>query len=53
MGILDLFSGSRNSGRIKLVKGDSREWMVRRGHRILFVGSKRRCEQYLEHTLMM
>ncbi|MEQ9467491.1 MAG: hypothetical protein RLN88_08770 [Ekhidna sp.] len=53
MSILDLFSGKRNSSRIKLVKADSGEWMVKKGHRTLYVGSKRKCELYLENTLMM
>ncbi|MEQ8904689.1 hypothetical protein [Ekhidna sp.] len=54
MSILDFFSGKRNQNRIKITKTETGDkWMVKKGYRILYIGSKRKCEKYLENALLM
>jgi acid phosphatase class B len=53
MDILSLFSGRHNKNRIRLTKSVSGEnWTVKKGHSILYIGSREKCEKYLEHHLI-
>lgn len=53
MDILSLFSGRHNKNRIRLSKSKSEDsWTVKRGHSILYIGSKEKCEKFLEYHLI-
>lgn len=54
MSILEFFSGNRNPKRIRITKTESgKEWMVKKGYKILYIGSKKKCEKYMENALLM
>lgn len=54
MSILEFFSGKRNPKRIKITRTDSgNQWMVKKGYQILYIGTKKKCEIYMENTLLM
>jgi len=52
MDILSLFSGRHNKNRIRLSKSNTGDWIVKRGHSILYIGSKEKCEKFLENHLI-
>ncbi len=53
MEILSLFSERANNNRIRLSKSKTGDgWMVKKGYSILYIGSKEKCEKFLEHYLI-
>lgn len=51
MSILSSFSGRHNKNRIKLSKAEN-NWLVKKGQSILYMGSKEKCEKFLEYHLI-
>jgi len=51
MTLLRLFSNKMTEDKLKLTKSDfGDEWMVKRGHSILYVGTKEKCKLFMSQS---
>ncbi len=51
MNFFKLFSKRGNDDKIRLTKSKSGDWMVKKGYSILYIGSREKCETFMEQTL--
>jgi len=47
-----LFNQLRRKDGLSLAKADSGEWLVKKNLKILFIGSKQKCQTYLNQLRM-
>ena len=51
MNLLDCFKNKRKSDLMRLTKSQTGDWMVKKGFRILYIGSREKCETFMKQTL--
>ncbi len=48
MSILEFLLGKRNTNKLKMSKSNTGEWIVRKVQSVVYIGSKEKCQTYLD-----
>lgn len=48
MSIVEFLVGRRNTNRLRMSKSNSGDWTVKKGHSILYIGTKEKCQTFLD-----
>lgn len=46
-----LFGKTENESQLKLKKESGNEWVVKKGSRVLYIGTKEKCETYMSNAM--
>jgi acid phosphatase class B len=48
MSIIEFIIGRRNTNRLRMSKSSSGDWNVKKGQSVLYIGTKEKCQTFLD-----